>query len=79
MFFMVGFFDPVLSQLGISIWVVLLITVWEAVWKFIAMWKAAKQNSVAWFIVLGVLNTVGILPILYIYVFSKMGRKGRKR
>jgi hypothetical protein len=35
------------------------------------MWKAAKNGSVAWFIALMIFNTVGILPILYLYVFSK--------
>jgi len=76
---MVGFFDPVTQQLGISIWIILLVSAWEAVWKFIAMWKAAKKESVIWFIVLGIINTVGILPILYIYVFSKMGRKHKRK
>ena len=33
-----------------------------------------------WFIVMLVLNTAGILEILYIFVFSKMrwGKKGKK-
>ena len=53
----------------------LLITVWTMVWKVIAMWKAARNNSKPWFIALAVVNTVGILEILYIFYFSKKGEK----
>ncbi len=60
------------SQLGISLWLFIIIIVWSAVWKLLALWKSARQGSVVWFIVLAVFNTVGILPILYIFVFSKM-------
>tara|TARA_Y100000310_G_scaffold238224_1_gene241571 strand:- start:284 stop:487 length:204 start_codon:yes stop_codon:yes gene_type:complete len=35
------------------------------------MWKAAKMNHKIWFVAIAIFNTVGILPILYIYVFSK--------
>ena len=39
---------------------------WDSVWKIIAMWKAGRNNDLAWFICIAVLNTLGILPILYI-------------
>jgi len=45
--------------------------IWSVVWKGIALWKAAKNEDLGWFVVLLVVNTVGILEILYIYVFSK--------
>jgi hypothetical protein len=48
----------------------LLLIVWSLVWKGLALWKAAREGSKAWFVVLFVLNTVGILDILYLYVFS---------
>lgn len=44
---------------------------WSLVWKGLALWKAAKNGDKAWYIFLLVVNTVGILEILYIYVFSK--------
>jgi len=45
--------------------------VWTLVWKGIALWKSAKNNSAPWFVVLLLVNTVGILEILYIFFFSK--------
>ena len=40
--------------------------IWEGVWKLIALWKAARNKHLAWFICIALINTVGILPIIYI-------------
>jgi hypothetical protein len=55
-------------------WIVLgivLIAVWSLIWKGLALWKAARLNDKAWFIAIMILNTVGLLEIFYIFVFSK--------
>lgn len=52
-----------------------ILAVWSFVWKGIALWKAAKRDSVAWFIPLLVVNLFGVLEILYIFIFSKIGEK----
>lgn len=57
---------------GIALWLFIIVIFWELVWKLIAMWKSARKGSVPWFIILALFNTIGILPILYIFVFSKM-------
>lgn len=51
--------------------VLTLLALWSLAWKGIALWKAAKNDSKPWYIALLVFNTVGILEILYIFVFSK--------
>ncbi len=40
-------------------------------WKGVALWKAARNSDTVWFIVLLIVNTLAILEILYIFVFSK--------
>ncbi|MDD3318232.1 MAG: DUF5652 family protein [Methanosarcina sp.] len=52
-----------------------ILVLWEVFWKGIALWKAARESQKYWFIAILILNTVGILPILYIFLFKK-GRKG---
>jgi len=52
-------------------WVVLLAILWILPWKGVALWKATKNNHKWWFIALLVINTLGILEILYIFVFGK--------
>jgi hypothetical protein len=39
---------------------------WEGTWKALAMWKASRNNELAWFICIFVFNTIGILSIIYI-------------
>ncbi len=48
-----------------------ILILWSLTWKGIALWKAARNSAKAWFIVLLIVNTVGILEILYIFIFSK--------
>lgn len=69
---MVEYLELIAQQLGISVWMVGVMLVWTASWKLVALWKSARKGSVIWFVILAILNTVGILPILYIFVFSKM-------
>ncbi len=57
--------------LGISL-------LWTAIWEGIGMWKAAKNGQVYWFIIMLLLNTLGILPIIYLLWFQKIHRHRRK-
>jgi len=62
-----------LSVLEIILLVIAVI--WSMIWAGIGMWKAAKKNDKAWFIIFLIIHTLGILEILYIYWFSKGKRK----
>lgn len=55
----------------IFIGVIIIIAIWEAIWKIIAMWKSARNNQFYWFLACALLNTLGILPIIYILYFQK--------
>lgn len=69
---MAEYLTTITEQLGISAWLFIIILIWSMAWKLLGMWKSARKGSVVWFMVLALFNTVGILPILYIFVFSKM-------
>jgi hypothetical protein len=47
------------------------LAIWTIIWKGTALWKAAREGRKDWFILLLVVNTVGILEIVYIFFFSK--------
>ncbi len=47
------------------------LVIWEAVWKGIALWRAVCNRHLAWFICIFIFNTVGILPIVYLYFVDK--------
>ena len=65
-------FWPVLDSGWMA--VVILLAIWSLVWKGMALWKSVRHAHKVWFVVLLVTNTVGILDILYFYVFSKRSK-----
>jgi hypothetical protein len=44
---------------------------WIIFWKGAALWKAARSKHLVWFILLLILNTAGILDILYIFFLNR--------
>ena len=56
--------------------VIILLAIWDGVWKLIAMWKSARHGQLVWYIFLAIFNTVGILPIVYILCFQKRDTLG---
>ena len=53
--------------------------IWTLYWKAMSLWHAVKNGEKKWFAALLVINTVGILEILYLYVFSKNKQRGRPK
>jgi hypothetical protein len=51
--------------------IILLIAIWTIPWKGLALWKSARRGDRAWFIALLLINTVGVLELLYIFFFSE--------
>ena len=60
------------ATLGIPLWLLLLIALWSLIWKGCACWKAARQGQPVWFVALLIINTFGILEMLYLFIFSKI-------
>jgi len=54
---------------------ILLIILWVLVWKALALWRASRQNQKIWFIALLVVNTLGILEIVYLVYWYLKERK----
>lgn len=50
---------------------IILLVIWDTVWKMIALWKSARNNHMVWFIFLGIINSLGILPIIYLLIQRK--------
>lgn len=48
-----------------------LLAAWSLFWKGLALWKSARNDERYWFVALLVINTMGILEILYLFVFAK--------
>jgi len=48
-----------------------ILLVWSVVWKGLALWRSARNKQLPWFVVLLVVNTVGILEIIYLVFFNR--------
>ncbi len=49
----------------------LLAMVWTMPWKGVALWRAAGNKHLWWFIAIFILNTLAVLEIIYIFAFSR--------
>ena len=49
--------------------------IFDIVIKIIALWKAGRNNQLYWFVALAILNTFGIVPIIYLLFFQKNNSK----
>lgn len=47
------------------------ILLWEGFWKGLALWHSARRGQPWWFVILIVVNTVGILPIVYLFAVAR--------
>lgn len=56
------------------------VTIWSLFWMAWALWRAVKDDSKAWFVILLLVHTLGILDIIYIFLVSKSccGKKKKK-
>ena len=45
---------------------------WEGFWKGLALWHSARRDQSVWFVVLIVVNTAGILPIIYLFGVARL-------
>jgi len=66
------------SVIATSPWLMIII-VWSLVWKLLALWKSARNNQLTWFIVMGVVNTAGLLEISYLIWMYFKEKKEKNR
>lgn len=50
---------------------VLPLILWSSFWKAWALWKAAGKRQLVWFIILLLVNTLGLLEICYIFYLNR--------
>ncbi|OGH24266.1 MAG: hypothetical protein A3B47_04550 [Candidatus Levybacteria bacterium RIFCSPLOWO2_01_FULL_39_24] len=55
--------------------IIFTVAIFEIIVKTVALWKAARNSQLYWFIFLAVVNSAGVLPLLYILFFQKKRKK----
>lgn len=57
--------------------IIIILAIWDSVWKLIGLWKAGRNNELAWFVCIAIFNTIGILPIIYIFLSKKKAEQNQ--
>ena len=63
---------------GLALWMhsygalLLLIALWSLFWKGLALWHSGRRGQAWWFVILLVVNTVGILDIIYLFAVRRL-------
>ena len=50
----------------------IVLAIWSIFWKGLALWHSARRGEPWWFVVMLVVNTAGILEIVYLFAFAKL-------
>jgi hypothetical protein len=49
-----------------------ILVLWSVFWKGLALWHSAQREQPWWFVIMGVVNTAGILEIVYLFAVAKL-------
>lgn len=52
------------------LYILIAVIAWSLPWKGFALWKSARRGESIWFVILLLVNTAGILDIMYLFIFS---------
>lgn len=62
----VGFDNPA------GILVLIIVALWSLFWKGLALWHAGRRGEAGWFVAILLINTLGILEIIYLFGFARL-------
>lgn len=52
--------------------IVILLSIWTLFWKGLGLWHSARRSQPWWFVILLLVNMLGILEIIYIFAIAKI-------
>ncbi len=64
---------------GMNLTGLLLLAFWSIIWQGFALWHSARAGQRNWFLANLLLNTLGIIPIIYLIWFREKGKPGLKK
>ena len=73
-----GFYSNYGMSYGAPMWIqtfgpmLVLIVLWSVLWKGLALWHSGRRGQSWWFVILLVINTLGILEIIYLFAVARL-------
>ena len=56
-------------------WLIFAAAVWDTAWKLAAVWRALGRRDFKWVPALLTVNSVGLLPMAYLFFVAKDGEE----
>jgi len=72
------FLNGLYERTTLFVTLIVLFAFWEVIWKGFALWHSARNKQLVWFIIILIVNTVGILPIIYL-IFARPKKKNQRK
>ena len=78
-------FQQLLSISDLSqqpLWVIvvfILMGIWSLIWSGLGLWHSSQHKQKNWFIAILILNTLGLLPIIYLIWFKPQSKGKTKK
>lgn len=60
------------EAMGWSVGIMFVLLVWSAFWKALALWHSARRGQPWWFVIFIVVNTAGLLELIYLFGVAKI-------
>jgi hypothetical protein len=67
------------NPIGMGIWgspvfgpLFALLILWSLFWKGLALWHSGRRGQPWWFVIMMIVNTAGILEIIYLFGVAKL-------
>lgn len=67
-----GGHDFLVGVLALAVPFIIVMVLWSLLWKGLALWHAARRGQYWWFAIILVVNTLGILEIIYLFFIAKI-------
>jgi len=61
-----------LGALALAAPFILIAVLWTLFWKGVALWHSARRGQYWWFVIMLLVNTLGILEIIYLFAVAKL-------
>lgn len=66
-----------MSEILILLIILIILMIWSTFWKGLACYEAGKRKEKLWFVILFIVNTIGILDIIYLLTRKKMKKSSK--
>ena len=69
MSYLITDFESILEQYSFLLGIILVLVVIDSILRMITLWQSARRNQIGWFVFLALINSLGILPVIYLIMY----------